>query len=87
MLARLVFFKFGKTKPSFVAFKFETLEVWQEAVELTGIVHDVSDKFPAKELYVLTSQMKRAADSIALKIGSDKQRIREVSGVCDTLFC
>jgi four helix bundle protein len=49
-------------------FKFENLEVWKEAVELTGIVHDVSEKFPKKELYVLTSQIKRAADSVAFNI-------------------
>lgn len=51
-----------------MAFKFENLQVWQEAIELTGIVHDVSEKFPKKELYVLTSQIKRAADSVALNI-------------------
>ena len=51
-----------------MAFKFEKLQVWQEALELTGIVHDVSEKFPKKELYVLTSQIKRAADSVALNI-------------------
>lgn len=62
-----------------MAFKFETLHVWQEAVELSGIVHDVSEKFPAKELYVLTSQVKRAADSVALNIaeGSTGQSNRE----------
>ena len=51
-----------------MAFKFENLQVWQEAIELTGIVHNVSEKFPKKELYVLTSQIKRAADSVALNI-------------------
>lgn len=51
-----------------MAFKFENLQVWQEAIELTGIVHEVSAKFPVKELYILTSQIKRAADSVALNI-------------------
>jgi four helix bundle protein len=51
-----------------MAFKFENLEVWKESIELTGIVHDVSAKFPKAELYVLTSQIKRAADSVALNI-------------------
>jgi hypothetical protein len=27
-------------------FKFEKLEVWQESVELSGLVHEVSIKFP-----------------------------------------
>jgi four helix bundle protein len=62
-----------------MAFKFENLEVWQEALELTGIVHEASGKFPVKELYVLTSQIKRAADSVALNIaeGSTGQSNRE----------
>jgi four helix bundle protein len=51
-----------------MAFKFEDLRVWQQAVELSGIVDDVSKKFPKEELYVLTSQIKRAADSVSLNI-------------------
>ena len=42
--------------------------VWQKAIDLTGHVHDVTRSFPREELYVLNSQMKRAADSIALNI-------------------
>ena len=51
-----------------MAFKFEKLEVWQSSVELTGIIHDVSSKFPTSELYILTSQIKRAVDSVSLNI-------------------
>jgi four helix bundle protein len=51
-----------------MAFKFEDLRVWQQAVELSGIVDDVSKKFPKEEMYVLTSQIKRAADSVSLNI-------------------
>lgn len=51
-----------------MAFKFEKLEVWQESVELTGYIHDTSLKFPKEELYILTSQIKCAADSISLNI-------------------
>ena len=62
-----------------MAFKFENLKVWQEALELTGIVHEESEKFPGNELYVLTSQIKRAADSVALNIaeGSTGQSNKE----------
>lgn len=49
-------------------FKFEKLIVWQKALDLTALVHEVSLKFPKDELYILTSQMKRASDSIALNI-------------------
>ena len=51
-----------------MAFKFENLKVWHEAIELTGIIHDVSEKFPVKEVYILSSQIKRAANSVALNI-------------------
>lgn len=62
-------------------FKFENLQVWQESVELTGLVHDISLKFPKEELYVLTSQIKRAADSVSLNIaeGSTGQTNPEFS--------
>ena len=48
--------------------KFERLSVWQKAVDLTGQVQDLTRQFPKEELYVLTGQMKRAADSVALNI-------------------
>lgn len=49
-------------------FKFEKLKVWQKSLDLTALVHDVSLKFPKDELYILISQIKRAADSVALNI-------------------
>lgn len=49
-------------------FKFEKLTVWQKALDLTGVVNDVSKKFPREETFVLTAQIKRAADSICLNI-------------------
>lgn len=51
-----------------MAFKFEQLLVWQKAIDLTGIVHELALKFPRDELFILTSQIKRASDSIALNI-------------------
>jgi four helix bundle protein len=51
-----------------MAFKFEKLIVWQRAVDLSGEIYDLTEKFPKKELFVLTSQIQRASDSIALNI-------------------
>lgn len=51
-----------------MAFKFENLKVWQSAIELSGQVYELTEKFPKKEMFVLTSQMQRASDSIALNI-------------------
>lgn len=52
----------------FMPFKFEKLIVWQKTLNLTALIDEVCKKFPKEELYVLTSQIKRAGDSIALNI-------------------
>ena len=43
-------------------FKFEKLTVWKLAIELASDIHELTRSF------VLTSQMKRASDSISLNI-------------------
>ncbi len=49
-------------------FKFEKLEIWQLAIELANEVHLLTRTFPKEEMFSLTIQMKRAADSISLNI-------------------
>lgn len=49
-------------------FKFENLIIWQKAMDLGEDIDKLSDTFPPKEIYNLTSQIRRAADSIALNI-------------------
>ena|ERR1700730_10683226 len=51
-----------------MAFKFENLLVWQKALDLSAVVDEIGKEFPKEELYVLNSQIKRAADSVALNI-------------------
>ncbi len=51
-----------------MAFKFEQLRVWQDAVELTGVIAELTSTFPKEEMFILSAQIKRAADSIALNI-------------------
>jgi len=51
-----------------MAFKFEQLVVWQLSVDLSEKVNGLCKIFPKDELYVLTSQIKRAADSVSLNI-------------------
>ena len=62
-------------------FKFENLIVWQKAVDLSDIIHQLIKKFPKDELYILSSQFKRAADSVSLNIaeGSTGQTNPEFS--------
>ena len=49
-------------------FKFEKLEIWQLAIDMADDVHILTRNFPKEEMFILTSQMKRAADSISLNI-------------------
>jgi four helix bundle protein len=51
-----------------MAFKFEKLKVWQKALDLADEIDMMTKTFPKDEIYVLTSQVKRAADSISLNI-------------------
>lgn len=49
-------------------FKFENLIVWQKAMELGEMINQITTHFPSLELYNLSSQIRRAADSVALNI-------------------
>ena len=68
-----------------MAFKFENLQVWQKALDLSSEVHAVTRTFPREELRVLTSQMLRAADSVSLNIaegstGQNNGELRQFLG-------
>jgi len=49
-------------------FKFEKLRIWQTSMVFGEEVFEMSKAFPKEELYNLTSQIRRAVDSIALNI-------------------
>ena len=51
-----------------MSFKFEKLEIWKLAIDMADDVHRITRGFPKEEIFSLTSQMKRAADSISLNI-------------------
>ena len=67
-----------------VTFKFEELRVYQKAIVFGEHINGLCHKFPDRELYSLSSQFRRAADSIALNIaegypGSDKQFVKHLN--------
>ena len=47
---------------------FRELKVWQKAHEITIEVYRITKKFPADELYGLTSQMRQSASSVGANI-------------------
>ena len=51
-----------------MAFKFENLKVWQLSLDLADDIDRLAQTFPKYELYSLSSQIKRAADSVSLNI-------------------
>lgn len=68
-----------------MGFKFENLKVWQRAIDFSYEIHNLTREFPKEELYILTNQIKRAADSIALNIaegstGQSNQEFKQFIG-------
>jgi four helix bundle protein len=51
-----------------MAFRFEDLLVWQKGMDLNDQINRLVKLFPKDELYILTSQLKRASDSVVLNI-------------------
>ncbi|MDD8019475.1 MAG: four helix bundle protein [Bacteroidota bacterium] len=62
--------------------KFQDLIVYQKSLTFTKTVRETTFRFPKEELFGLSSQFKRAADSITLNIAegagnsSDKEFVR-----------
>ena len=52
----------------FMDFKFEKLRIWQSSMKFGEEIFQLSKGFPTDEKFNLTSQIRRAVDSIALNI-------------------
>lgn len=46
----------------------EEVPVWEKSHELTLLIYKVTDKFPKREIYGLTSQLRRSSSSIPANI-------------------
>lgn len=53
---------------------FKELRVWQKAHELVLLIYKLTSKFPSEEKFGLTSQLRRAAVSIASNIAEGFKR-------------
>jgi four helix bundle protein len=51
-----------------MAFKFESLRIWHLSLELTDEIDMLAQTFPRHEIYSLSSQIRRAANSVSLNI-------------------
>lgn len=50
-------------------FEFENLQVYQKALDYIDFVYEITEKLPETEKFGLTSNFRKAAQSIALNIG------------------
>jgi four helix bundle protein len=55
-------------------FAFEKLEAWQMARELVAAVYVLTEKFPDKEKFGLTNQIRRASTSVAANLAEGSAR-------------
>lgn len=53
---------------------FRDLLVWQQAMDLAVECHKITQSFPREELYGLTSQIRKAADSVPANIAEGSGR-------------
>jgi four helix bundle protein len=55
-------------------FRFEKLEVWQEARKINQSVYRLTKNFPRREMFAMTSQLRRASVSISANIAEGAGR-------------
>ena len=55
-------------------FRFEKLEVWQEARAINHAIYRLTKNFPRQELFAMTSQIRRASISITSNIAEGSGR-------------
>ncbi len=69
-------------------FYFETLRVWQDSMTLVKKVYSFTSQFPKQEQFGLTSQMRRAAVSIASNLaeGSVRKSFKEQAQFTEIAF-
>lgn len=53
---------------------FKDLKIWQKGIEVVQEIYRITESFPQKELYSLTSQMRRAVVSIPSNIAEGFRR-------------
>ncbi|HEU0209342.1 MAG TPA: four helix bundle protein [Candidatus Udaeobacter sp.] len=55
-------------------FNFETLGVWQKAIDFPGLIYNETQNFPSEERLALTNQLWRATVSISFNIAEGSFR-------------
>ena len=69
-------------------FSFEKLEVWQLSKKITIDIYQLTEKFPDKEKFGLSSQLRRAAVSVSSNIaeGSARKSLKDQAYMMERAF-
>ena len=72
--------------------RYKELKVWKESMEVTTMIYEVTDNFPADERFGLTSQIRRASVSIPSNIAEGAGRnsdgeFRQFLGIANASAC
>ena len=60
------------------SFNFEKLDVWREAIQFANLTYQLTSKFPERERFGLTNQMRRAAVSVFSNLAEGSSRMSRV---------
>jgi len=60
------------------SFNFEKLDVWREAIQFANLIYQLTNKFPERERFGLTNQMRRAAVSVSSNLAEGSSRMSRV---------
>ena len=58
-------------------FPFERYEIWNLSLELSACVYKMTTSFPKEEKYVITSQLRKASNSVGANIAEGLSRFSE----------
>ena len=58
-------------------YPFEKLNIWDLSINLSVRIYGLSNKFPAEEKFGITSQIRRAANSVSANIAEGASRLTD----------
>jgi four helix bundle protein len=73
-MARFALWRIADGRRTHMAFRFESLEIFHMALDFATKIYQQAKKFPSEERFELTSQTRRAVNSIALNIAEGSGR-------------